>query len=42
MIDSLTENLKMRFSYLRGNAKNIRILENPFSVEVSDASELET
>jgi hypothetical protein len=39
MTDFLAENFKMIFSDFRSLATNIRIFENPFSIEVSDASE---
>lgn len=39
MIYSLTENFKMKFSDFHGHVWNIRIFENPFSVEVIDATE---
>jgi hypothetical protein len=39
MTDCLAENFKMSFNDFRSHAANIRILENPFSVEISDAPE---
>jgi hypothetical protein len=39
IIDSLVENFNMRFNDFRSHATNIRIIEKPFSVEVSDAPE---
>jgi hypothetical protein len=39
MIDSLAESFEMRFSAFRSHAVDIRIFENPFFVEVSDAPE---
>jgi hypothetical protein len=38
VIDSLAESFKTRFNDFRSHATNIRIVENPFSVEVSDAA----
>jgi hypothetical protein len=37
MIDYLAGNFKTRFYYFRCHSTNIRLFENPFSVEVSDA-----
>jgi hypothetical protein len=39
MIESWLESFKIRFNYFRSHATNIRIFENPFSVEVIDALE---
>jgi hypothetical protein len=39
MIDTLAENFKMRVGDFCSHATNICILENPFSLEISDASE---
>jgi hypothetical protein len=39
VIDFLAENFKMSFSDFRTHAKNVPMFENPFSVEVNDASE---
>jgi hypothetical protein len=39
MIDSLAENLKVKFNEICSHATNIRIVETPFSVEVSNGSE---
>jgi Ran GTPase-activating protein (RanGAP) involved in mRNA processing and transport len=39
MTDYLAENFKMRFNDFCSHAINIRIFENAFSIEVSDAPE---
>jgi hypothetical protein len=39
MIYSLSKNFKVGFDIIRSHATDVRIFENPFSVEVSDASE---
>jgi hypothetical protein len=39
MIESLDKNFKMRFDNIPCHDTRARISENPFSVEVSDATE---